>query len=241
MQERPHVKSRLIFDIPKLRADGARAPREATLLPTFPPGVAQHMARARIEVESARAKGADRAGRQARLPLATLARRGARRGRRQVDGERQQKRAAISVPQTPFGVNEQANRTRMHRLAAKGHALEGQGRAGSAARIDVQRVEFPRERPDHAPGPTVERMRQPIPRLLSVCEALPLKATRESEQHHGDGPGDRGIELTACRVERAAHREAGLGCTVTDLIEAGHGRASYVRLRGDGGAASCLI
>jgi hypothetical protein len=42
-------------------------------------------------------------------------------------------------------------------------------------------------------------------------------------------------------MERAAHREAGLGCTVTDLIEAGHGRSSYVRLRGDGGAASCLL
>lgn len=231
----------MIFDIPKLRADGARAPREATLLPTFPPGVAQHMADARIEVECARAKGADRAGRQARLHLATLARMGARRGRRQVDGERQQKRASISVPQTPFWVNEQADRTLMHRLAAKGHALEGQGRPGSAARIDVQRVEFPRERSDHAPGPAVERMRQTIPRLGSVCKVLPLKATGESEQHHREGPADWEVELAACRVERAAYREADLGCAVTDFIEAGHGRASYVRLRGDGGAASCLI
>jgi hypothetical protein len=42
-------------------------------------------------------------------------------------------------------------------------------------------------------------------------------------------------------LECAAYREAGLGCTVTDLIEGGHGRASYLRLRGHGGAASCLI
>lgn len=215
MQERPHVKPRLIVTVAKFAAHGARAPRKATMLSAFPPCIAEHVLDARTELECARAEGIDRARREARLRLATCARMHARCGRRQLHQERQQKRSAVGMPQTPPWVDQQTDRALMHRLAAQRQALKGQWSRGGSARIDVDRVEFARERSDRAPRPAVERMRQSILRLGSASKVIPLQTTGESEQHHGQGRREPAIELAGFRVERAAHREAGLGCTVT--------------------------
>ena len=155
----------------------------------------------------------DRARRQAGPRLTTRARTHARYGRRQFDHVRQQERSAVGMPQTPLWVDQQSDRAWMNRLAAERQALEGQWRCGGSARINVECVELVRERADYAPRPAVERIRQSIPCLRSTHEVFPLQTTGESEQDHGQGRGEPAIELAGFRVKRAAHREAGLGCT----------------------------
>ena len=118
------------------------------------------------------------------------------------------------MPQTPLGVNQQANWALMHRLAAKRQALEGQRRFGACAWIDIECVEFASERPDDAARPSVERIRQSILRLGSMRKVAPLDATGKAKQHHARGRGEPAIELAGSRMKRAAYRQAGLGCTL---------------------------
>ena len=55
-QKRAHVKARLCRPVAELRADRARAPREAAVVPAVGSGRAHYMADASIEIEGAVSK-----------------------------------------------------------------------------------------------------------------------------------------------------------------------------------------
>ena len=132
-----------------------------------------------------------------------------RRQGRQLDPVGQRKRAAVGVPQPPLGMDEQADRTLVHRLAAQCEALEWQLRR-RAVRIEAQPAELLRERADHSTGPAVERMRQSIARLGGALIATPLLTAGEAQQNHRCDARLRQqpIEFPGLRVESAAHRKA---------------------------------
>ena len=236
-QESLHMKVRLIRRVPVLGAHRTRPSCEAAALPALPSRSAPHVPDACLEIVGAGTEGADGAGGQARPGLAARAWRDARPGSRQIDGGRQQQGAAIGMPQAPPGMDEQADRARMYRLAAKRQALKGDGRCGRAARIDIRGAQFPCEGADHPVRPAVEGMRHSIARLGCMGEVLPLHTAGEAEQDDGTVRAERAVEFPWLGMERAAHGETHFGRASTELIEGDHGQASYVRLRGEGGAA----
>lgn len=103
----------------------------------------------------------------------------------------------------------------MYRLTAKCQSLKRQRSRGSSARVDVERIELPGERSDHPARPAIERMRQAVPSLGGVCEAVPLQAAGESQKNDGSERRERVVELAGIRKKRAAHREAAVGRTPT--------------------------
>ena len=137
-------------------------------------------------------------------------------------------------------MDQESDRARMHRLATACQPLKRQRSRGNSARIHIDGLEFARERSDHPARPAVERMRQPVPGLGRTGEGIPLQAAGESQKNDGSERREYAVELVRIREKGAAHREPGIGRTPTKLIEERHGQASYVRLRGDGGAAPCL-
>jgi hypothetical protein len=115
----------------------------------------------------------------------------------------------------------------MNRLAAPCEALEGKRRCGRSARIKVGRAELARERADHPLRPSIERVRQSIPRFFRILKGAPLVAPCEAEQY--DGPRIRHAgycaELAGLRVKGTAHREADQDGAQIQLIEVEHGQA----------------
>src|SRR5579859_1785199 len=139
-QEGCRVEARLLLEVAELGADGAGAPRETTALPAGRAGSAFHVTHAGIEVIHTAAKCLHRTSGQAGLGAAALARTRRVLERRQLQPPLEHQRSSICVPRSPFGMDQDADGTRMDGLAAPAEALERQQRR--AARIDVQCAEL---------------------------------------------------------------------------------------------------
>src|SRR6185503_19143872 len=124
------MKLGLLQDMPVLRTNGASAAGTAPDGDTVCASRIGDMPRAGRHIETYWREGVHRAGRQTRLVQAAVAGTGPPIRLRQVDLLREGQRAAISVPQAPVGVDQDAERGRIDRLGLLCPALEGQeGRA----------------------------------------------------------------------------------------------------------------
>src|SRR5271166_4874311 len=130
------------------------------------------------------------------------------RNDRQLDSLCEHERAPVGVPESPLGVNQQANRTAVHRLATHGELLKRQLRAGSI-RIDVECTELARARADDPARPAVERIRNFVARLRGGLIGLPLHSACEAQQDdRSDGyRRQERLEIAGLRMKRAAHGE----------------------------------
>src|SRR5437868_15291850 len=132
-----HVELRLRRTINESAADRAGAPRQAAIRH------AVHTLRCGDMVDAARhvialpRKRPDRAGAEAGLALAALARMGAWRQRRKVELDREEQSRAESVPQAIGRMDIAAERRAMAGSGAPGPAAEGQRRLVEG--IDVLR------------------------------------------------------------------------------------------------------
>lgn len=100
--------------------------------------------------------------------------------RRQVDAVWKNEGAPVGMPQSPFTMDEQADRALMYGLAAGGEPLERQ--LGRAVWINIQRTEFARQCTDDPARPAVQRVRQSVAGLQRASIDRPLHASRETQQ-----------------------------------------------------------
>jgi hypothetical protein len=115
----------------------------------------------------------------------------------------------------------------MDRLGTSGEPLKRQGRRGRSVGINIRGAPLAREQADDAPGPAIERMRQPVERLGGACEMRPLRAVRETQHHERLNGKTRKyrFEIPGLRMECAADRESHLIGAATELVELNHREA----------------
>jgi hypothetical protein len=101
---------------------------------------------------------------------------------------------------------EDADRARMHGLAAAAKALERQQRR--PVRIDGDGAELSRKAADDTLRPAIERVRQSVVRLCRIREESPLHASGEAQQHDGASAHSEQLELAGLGMKSASDRES---------------------------------
>ncbi len=177
-----------------------------------PAGLAD-MAGAGINIEALPAEGAYRAGREAGLGGAALARRSRRGPGRQVDGLGKGQRRAVSVPQPMLGMNEDPQRRREHCLRPLRPALERPiGRP--AERIDRRRAGRSRKIVDHTPRPAIERIGSTVACLRRTGKERPDRAADiadEDQRRRRLAIAPRWHAIDCIGTKAAAKSEPGCG------------------------------
>ena len=209
-QKCPHVESRLRRIVSRLAPDGAGVPRQTSLAEA--PGSCPFldMGDTTVHVVSLRGERADRTGRQARAIGTALTRTRTLVPAWKTETFAKCDRPPVGVPQAEVGVNQRSDGRGVYGTRPLRPSDERQ--PGRAAERKVRcTAERTCETGDHAPAPSIQRIRRSVVRFLRSCEDGPHSRTRiadENERSGGRAICERRDRVVRCDVECAPARES---------------------------------
>lgn len=196
--------------VSRLAPDRACMSGEASPAPAGRAGRAVDVRYARLHVVTVRGERADRAGRQARAIRAALAGAGTVVSRWQGQPFPERDRAPVRVPQAEVRVHQRSDGRGVHRTRPLRPSDERQ--PGRTAEGEVRcTAEQPCQTRDHAPAPSIQRIRHAVVRFIRRCEYGPHSGTRiadENERGSGCAIRERRDCIVGCDVECASARES---------------------------------